>query len=306
MKLTYILIKLILLYPFVSAYGQAIPKFEQDYSMYYQLCNEADSLEYLEQYIPALETFDKAFNSVSYVHSNKYEDAYNLAIKANDYHIAYEYGKMILINSGNEKYIKSKSRKFKRSNYFTLLTDSTELYLEKHQNRVNKKYIKLIDSLFFIDQNIIRKNKSIKGNFQIDKTKFPKDLFDLDDRNWNLLYNAIQEYGFPSEEKVGREAHEDVFIIMLHNIRQKENEKYHEEFLNYMKSGKYSPYYFSFWYEQYQTEVNGQTFFSLWDGNTSEENLIRIDANRRKFFLKGVNSWKIEKGRRRYRPKSKW
>ncbi|MEO1518841.1 MAG: hypothetical protein AAFV95_27750 [Bacteroidota bacterium] len=284
----------------ISAIGQ------NNYGLYHQLCNKADSLVYEKQYKAALETFEQAFNRVDYVHSNKYKDAYDLSIQMGDYEKAFGFGKMVLIHSGQPKYLKTKSRKFKKSTFFSLLQDSTSLFLEQYQKRINEEYSQLIDSLYFIDQRIVRKNKSVKGDWQIDEATLSMTPSELDSSNWVSLHQAIQQFGFPSEERVGREAHENAYIILLHNIRMKKNEAHHQEFIDYMKSGEYLPYYFYFWYEQYCTEVKGQTFFSLWDGDTSEENLKRIDLNRRKFYLKGVSSWKVRKGRRRYRPKEKW
>ena len=49
------------------------------------------------------------------------------------------------------------------------------------------------------------------------------------------------------------------------------------------------------WYEQFQMQVNNSAFFTTWDENISDENLQQIDANRRQFYLKGVNSYTLKK-----------
>ena len=98
-------------------------------------------------------------------------------------------------------------------------------------------------------------------------------------------------------------------MIILHNIRLAKNKKYHQEFTDYYFAGEYLPNYFIFWYEQYRYEhFEGEkhTYFDVWNGDTSEENLKRIDANRRKYYLKGVNSWTIRKGRKKNNPLEKW
>lgn len=58
------------------------------------------------------------------------------------------------------------------------------------------------------------------------------------------------------------------------------------------------------WYEQFQQQNYGQTFFTTWDGNLSIENLARIEKNRRMFYLKGLDAYYL-KNNGRYMDK-KW
>lgn len=276
----------------------------QNYEKYYLLCNAADSLEYIGKDNEALESYKEAFNTVNYVHSKKYKNAYHLAIKLNSFIDAYEFGKMIIINSGKKKFIKTRSRSFKKSEYFKLLTDSCDFYLKKFNDRVNHEYIKIIDSLLYIDQYVIRNNKSYRGKYNIDKSKLPDNLFDLDSSNWRLLYRCIQEMGFPSEKNVGSEAYDNVWAILHHNLRLEENEKYHKEIFEFVMTGDYLPEHMMYWYEQFQMNVNGQTFFTTWDKNILPENLKRLDSNRRRFYLKGINSYQLKKNGRSM--KAKW
>ena len=275
----------------------------QNYSNYYNLCNTADSLEYVGLNQEALEAFKVAFESVSYIHSEKYHDAYQLAIKMEEYQDAFQFGKMTIINSGLKNLIATRSAKFKRSEYFKLLNDSTEYYLNFYKSRVNHDYINIIDSLHFIDQNIIRKNRSVKGNYKIVKDSLPKNLYELDNSNWQYLHMLIDSLGFPSEQNVGLKACKDAWIIIHHNLRLKENEIYHKEIFDYIRQGKYLPVHFSYWYEQFQTWNNGQSFFFTWDQNTTVDNLERINANRRLFYLKSSNSFNLKNNGRKWRKK---
>lgn len=276
----------------------------QDYSNYYISCNTADSLEYIGLSQQALDTFKVAFGSVDYVHSNKYSDAYQLAIKLEAFQDAFEFGKMIIINSGNKNLIRTRSTSFKNSKYFDWLKDSTDIYLKKYNSRVNHEYIKVIDSLYYIDQKVIRKNKSVKGNYKIEKNILPENLFELDNVNWKHLHRLIDSLGFPSERNVGLKAYNNAWIIIHHNLRLKENEEYHNEIFQSIENGEYLPEHFCFWYEQFQTWTNGRGFFFTWNGDTSEENLKRVNLNRRLFYLKSSDSFELKNNGRKWR--SKW
>ena len=276
----------------------------QDYASYYKRCNLSDSLQYIGLNQEALDTYKIAFTSVDYVHSNKYYEAYHLAIKLGAFKDAFQFGKMIIINSGNKKLIGTKSTSFKRSNYFECLKDSTDFYLENYKNRVNHDFINAIDSLYFIDQNIIRKNRSVIGKYSLEKDTLPENLFELDKTNWQQLHKLIDSLGFPSEQNVGLAAYNHAGIIIHHNLRLKENEKYHNEIFQSIEDGKYLPVHFCFWYEQFQTSTKGQSFFFTWNGDTTEENLKRINLNRRSFYLKSSNAYALKNNGRKWR--SKW
>jgi len=270
----------------------------QNYELYYTQCNRADSLKFYGQPLEALNTFKMAFQSVDFVHTNKLMKAYQLAVEANSFEDAFHFGRRILLNSGKTELIRTKSSAFNKSKYYHWLIDSSEYYIEIYNQRINHKYIKIIDSLIYIDQFIIRKNKSYKAAFNIDRTKLPENLFDLDSSNWNLLYRCIKEIGFPSEEAVGYETYNKVWAILHHNLRLKENEKYHLEIFDYVRSGDYLPEDLMVWYEQFHLQNNSQTFFTTWDGNITSENLKRIEKNRRDFYLKGLDSYHLNKNGR--------
>ena len=104
----------------------------------------------------------------------------------------------------------------------------------------------------------------------------------------------IDSLGFPSEQNVGSEAYYNAWIIIHHNLRLKENDDYHERIFEFIRMGEYLPDHFSFWYEQYQNNVNGIAFFYTWMSNLSDQDLKRINLNREKFYLKGLWAYNIE------------
>ena len=272
--------------------------FSQDYESYYLLCNKADSLKFYGQKLEALNTYKAAFQTVDFVHTEKLKKAYQLSIETSSFQEAFHFGKNIILNSGKTEFVQTKSTDFKKSNYYKLLIDSNQFYLIDYNKRINREYIEIIDSLFFVDQYIIRNNKSCKAEYKIDKNKLPKNLFDLDSSNWNLLYESIKIWGFPSEENVGYDTYKKVWLILHHNLRLIENEKYHSEIFEYVKRGDYLPEDLLVWYEQFQQQNYGQTFFTTWDGNLTNENLRRLEKNRRSFYLKGLDAYYLKKNGR--------
>lgn len=266
----------------------------QDYSDYYLKCNLSDSISYSGDYQGALDEINRAFASVDYVHSEKYIKAYHLAVKLQKFDEAFEFGKKIIINSGEKNKIHTQSTDFRATKYYRFLLDSTNQYMDQFNNRVNHYYKEIIDSLHFVDQRIIRRNKSVKGKYSINKKNLPKNRFELDSTNWLMLSNLIDSLGFPSEQNVGSKTYYDAWIIIHHNLRLKENASYHDKIFEFIRRGDYLPEHFAFWYEQYQMQVKGRTFFTTWDEDISTVNLKRIDVNRRAFYLKGINSFDIQ------------
>lgn len=267
----------------------------QHYDSFYLSCNTSDSLFYFRQTQAALDTLKIAFNKVPYVPSWKLSDAYWKAAKAGDYDLAYRYGRQTLIHSGNIKKLQAVPKEFKKSNQYQQLKDSSLVLVKMSQSNWNHSFIQLIDSLFYLDQRIVRNNKSVRGSYQIDKKTLPQNRFDLDSSIWQTLYAAIQKYGFPDEQLVGEISYDNMTVILHHNLRLAENEKYHPEFIEYIRQGKYDARYFLFWYEQFQMNVYKTTYFTTWDGNISPENLARIDKNLRSLWLKGITSFKLSK-----------
>lgn len=270
----------------------------QDYSQYYSLCNEADSLVFIDKKEDALRSYKKAFSTVDFIHSSNLKKAYELSIQLNLFEDAYSYGKMVVINSGKIDFLKTKSSIFKKSEFYKELMDSSSHFLSIYNNRINNDYIKIIDSLVYVDQYIIRNNRSYKGDYDMGNLTIPTNVFDLDSSNWILLYECIQKFGFPSEKNVGLETYEKAWVLLHHNLRLKQNELYHQEIFDFIKSGDYLPEDIMVWYEQFHMQIYGQTYFTTWDGNLSEENLLRLNTNRRAFYLKGIHSYELEKNGR--------
>lgn len=264
--------------------------YAQDYSFYYNTCNNADRLKANGNYKVALANYEKAFNSVPHVHSYRLMNACTTAVHVNEFNKAYNFAKLSVINSGSTAIMvrlkRGKYRKFRKTKYYKNLKDSLETFKSQNALKINKEYKKKIDSLQYVDQNIIRNNKSIKGNYKIDLSSLPEDKYELDDRNFKALLQLIDQYGFPSEELLGSEGYLNASIIIHHCFRKKENEKYHYIIFDAIEKGWYLPRNFSFWYEQFYVWHKNQSFFGVLNKDNSESNLERIKANKAKFYLK--------------------
>lgn len=277
----------------------------QNYIDYYQLCNESDKEEYLGNTDLAQYKLERAFEIVEYVHANRYEKASKLAIKNKDFENGFLYAKKAIKNGNTSHFWKKKNlKKFRKTKYFQVLNDSVNIWEQQHLKTINFSYKQLIDSLYYIDQRIVRANKSVKGNYLIDKDELPKNLYDLDSIIFQTLLRAIEIHRFPSEQMIGISGYEKALIIIHHNFRLRQNEKYHPIAIQAVRNGEYLPEDFEGMYEQYNMWYKGQTYFTTFDKNLSEDNIKRINENRLKFGLKDLSAFKIK--RKGLSMKSKW
>lgn len=282
----------------------------QNYIEYYNHCNEGDRKIYLEDHESALINFEKAFQGVPYIHTKQLEKASKCAVKIEKFDKAYQYGKKALLQGSNLQFLKDKeSKKFRKTSLYKNLTDSLQIFNKLHLTQINLPYKKLVDSLHFIDQNIIRGNRTVKSDYKIDKTNFPKDLFDLDALVFNTLLEAIDKFGFPSEKKIGIEGYNHVWVILHHNLRLPENKAYLPLAIEAVKNGMYLPTNFAWMYDQSKINIGEEPEFyygvplpKTLTNSLKEE----IDKKRRLFGIKPFSSTRIKTTGRRTVVKRIW
>ena len=269
--------------------------FGNNYTSYYSLCNSADKLVYLKKYSEALKMYDSAFSTVEYIHSFKYQKASKCAIMANDFEKAFLFARNSILNGSTRLFWKDRKLKsFRKSKYYNMLNDSVNDYQNIHLISINKEYKEIIDSLHYLDQRIIRKNKSCNGNYSIDSTLLPDNIWDLDSMIFQELLSLIDRFGFPSERLLGVKGYNNASILIHHNFRLEKNEQYHSIVINALYNGEYRPRDFEFMYEQYNVWFKENTFFSSWDRNTSKENIERLNKNREEYCLKDLSSFRLK------------
>ena len=268
-----------------------------NYPAFYNHVYRADSLKYHGELEDAFKAYNLGFSEVDFIPSSYCLKAFLLAIDLGELQKAKMFGRLYVINSGKAKRIKTKNKTFRKSNAYQELTDSLSHYLEIHSQRINQDYVKLIDSLFYVDQVIVRRKKLVKGfSYRIDKTKHPENTDNLDQELWLTLSAWIDSIGFPSEQLVGIEAYQKANVILWHNLREKQNAAYHPRILDFIKSGEYYPNDMMVWFEQYHQWNFGTTFFTTWGGNLTENEIIRINRNRANYHMQSLNAYEILKG----------
>jgi len=200
----------------------------QTYLPYYHLCHDAAKAMYLENYELAQTKFEQAFELVDYVHTTSYEKASQCAIALGDFQQGYQWAQKALLNGSHNHFWKArKFRAFRQSTYGQWLRDSIPYFQRQAVEKVDTVYLKQIDSLYFVDQYIIRGSIAAKGNYAIDKSALPENRFELDSTNLIALIQLIEAYGFPSEQLLGVDGYQKATMIIHHNFRLEHNEKYH-------------------------------------------------------------------------------
>ena len=286
---TIILISLILLA--LTSFGQK----NNNYIDYYNLLNEGDHQIYLKNDSLALDYYTKAFEKVNYVHCDYIVNAARIYARINDYEDAYKYSRQAIIQGANIKFRKGKSfKKFRKTPYYKTLKDSTAFFVQTYKNNIDSNYKYLVDSLFYLDQVVIRGAKNYhKRNYKIDKSKLPKDMVVFDSLIFVKFLSLINEYGFPTEDKIGYESFGDVWVIYHHNIRLKKNAKYMSLAQEAVRQGAYLPRDYAWMYDQ-STEIKKEEpyfyFGVLFDPADKIKYKDIINKRRKEWGIKPVES----------------
>jgi len=288
----------------------AFSSFGQDYINYYNLCNEADKEIYFKNSKAALVNLENAFELVDYVHASQYEKASKCAIQIEDYKKGFLYAKKAILNGSSNHFWKSKKlKKIRKTTYYQILNDSVAVWEKIRLKSINYEYKKLIDSLYYIDQRIIRNNKTVKGNYKIDKINLPENLFDLDSIIFQRLLKSIDKFGFPSERNIGYEGYDKAWILFHHNVRLPQNHYYINFLVSALKKGEYRPRDFAWMYDQGKLNIGESPLFYYGvplPKNLTEEKKNKIDESRKKFGVKPLASTKTKTIGRRTVMKVLW
>ncbi|NQX98399.1 MAG: hypothetical protein HRT73_11055 [Flavobacteriales bacterium] len=271
----------------------------QNYIDYYDYCNEGDKQIYLKNDSSALENFKKAFLLVDYVHAIQYKKASICAAHIRDYEKTYLFAKNAILNGNSPKFLKHRDFKaFRKTEKYKSLKDSIVIFSNFHIQSINLAYKREVDSLQYIDQRIIRKNKSFKGNYNIDKSDFPENLFGLDSLLFNRLFELINQYGFPSEKAIGPDGYSSVWVLLHHNIRLEKNSEYLPMAKEALMKGQYLPKDYAWMYDQslmFKKEKPLFYFGVAFTGNLSDAEKKKIDENRKQFGIKPLESMVVRK-----------
>ncbi|HWY11255.1 MAG TPA: hypothetical protein VN026_08020 [Bacteroidia bacterium] len=281
-----------------------------DYIRYYNLCNEGDKQTYLKNYKLAFEKYDSAFALVHYQHAEKLEKAASAASRIDNKQMSTIYLRQSILNGVDPTAVSDKVyKKLKHYKRFKDLKDSAEIFHQNYLTRINRKYALEIDSLYFIDQNIIRGNKYVKGNYKIDTASLPKNKFDLDSVVFLYLIKLIQKNGFPSEENIGGQGYQNVWVLFHHTARLPGNEKYIDMLTDALKKGQYAPSDYAWMYDQSRMFKREKPYFYYGVADPSkltDSEIQEIESHRRLFGVKPFESTKITVDGKRISQRTLW
>lgn len=268
---------------------------KNDYIKYYNLCNLGDKEKHFENYEVALQNYQTAFKAVNYVHADTYRKAAECAVQTKDYATAAAYYKKSYLN-GYELTFHVGDSAFNQSPYGIELNKSIPQYYTKTKQKFNQEYQAIIDSLYYIDQNIIRDGYA-EGVYQIDRTQLPANLFDLDKQIFATLMDLVVKYGFPAEPLVSPKTYGKATLIFHHNIRLQENSQYMNFAISALKNGQYRPSNFAWMYDQSLIQAGKNPLFYYGVPGIfqlSEVEKIMVDEERKKYGIKPIESTKFE------------
>lgn len=270
----------------------------QSYIDYYHQAHIAAEHFYKNNTQKALAELEESFKKVESIHLEKYQRAVEYSLAEKDTLKVINYLQCFFKQGGDIQDFSSKSRKLLLENSaINSVLDSMKSYHQLHQLSLDQAYIKLIDSLIYIDQVVVRKNKKYHclKKYDVPEVKNEDVRHQLDSAVFNSMINRIQKIGFPSEWIVGKEYYRKASVILLHGARLAENEWTHSLLQRAVIDGKYLPEDFALMFEQYNLNTKGKSYFMTWDKNCSPENLNRLDSNRKQFGLKPLRAFKLKR-----------
>ena len=282
-----------------------------NYIEYYNLTNEGDRQEYLKNDSLAYMLYLEAFKKVDYIHSDKLIKAAELATKQGDYKNAYNFSKQAIILGTTSEFYKQKDfKKFRKTDLYKTFRDSLMFFQMEYRKNLNTDYKKQLDSLYYVDQRIIRGNRYEKGKYNIDKSKLPKNLFDLDSLIFKDFLALIEKYGFPTEKNVGIKTFSNVFVIYHHNFRLPQNKKYMYIAQKAVKEGAFLPRNYAWMYDQSLTWFEkGEPYFYYgvyFDVKKLNEKKDLINKRRKEWGIKPLESQKTIIRKKMTKTKQLW
>lgn len=277
----------------------ALQNYSQDYISYYNSCNQAEKQIYLEQYDSALISFDNGFQFVKYIHKDYLKKASLCAAKMGDLKTTHKFVVKAIKNGAEIDFYNNKDyKRYRKTKLYKTYQDSLTELNKYFLSTLQTDFIKIIDSLYYVDQKIIRGNHPLKGKYDLSKIEIPENKFQLDSNNLVLLLAQIDKYGFPSEKLVGKKSAMHANIILHHNLRQPQNNDLLIDFKKYIFTGEYLPSDYAWTFDQsfWFYEKEPVYYYGVSDYNKlTKEEIKKIDSLRYELGLKPTEATQIIK-----------
>lgn len=249
-----------------------------NYIEYYNLTNEGDKQIYLKNDSLAFELYKEAFKKVNYIHNSKLIIAAQLAIKQNEFKLAYEFSKLAIIQGVweyNEFYKKREFKQFRKKNYYKIFLDSLDFFKSTFLNNMNVDYREKIKNLS-IDEFSFNKKEG--------KSMRASNFFDF-----------INEYGFATEKEIGGWFY-SIRDLPLQYRSLAKNEKYINMIQQALKEGTFLPEVYAQIFDYSKMFKNEEPYFyyyALGNENISKEMKIEINKRRYEWGIKPIEAQKV-------------
>ena len=211
----------------------------QNYIPYFNLVNEGNKNLYCKNYQVAADKYEQAIKSVAYTHNSTYANAAIAFSNAKNYKKAAKYLEKAIKQGWNRNYTVigvSIEKGFTSTKDYKNLMFNNSIKAPLYDS----VFIDKIDSLYNIDQNIIRGG----GQFKERATYSDSLIFA------NFL-KLMKIHGFPNEQNIGEECVKKAIIIIHHNGRLPQNETHLSTWLDAVKKGWLMPETYGWMYDQY-------------------------------------------------------
>lgn len=272
---------------------------QDNYIPYYNSVIQARKLIYQKNYQNAQDTLKTAFKKVDYVLATDQTRLANTCLKLDDFEQAYEAVQKAIIKgyplAKFEKWYFTDS--FKTTLFYSKLIAETDSLEALSINKSNSNYAKIIDSLYYIDQHLIRGSTS-ESSYDITLDDLPKNPYEQDSINFRYLLQLIDSLGFPSEQLVGYKARNQAGMLIHHNFRIPHFHFLNDFLIEQLKKGYYFPREYAWAYDQGLRMIGKDVYYyyatASLDGLTKED-LAEIDRRRKLLGIDPLESTEIIK-----------
>lgn len=267
---------------------------------YYNLSNKGDSLMYFKQYAEAHQAYEAAIQSVppTVGHAHTFKAAAVAAALNGKFELAKKHCSYAIVYGLEPDFLKDKRLKsFRKSPVYQALKEEIPSFYEWRRKLFDSTYAKLIDSLFYLDQHLLRGAPARGRHYAITKSELMEMSPNPDSLIFDTLVKVMRKWGFPSENRVGFAAYDQAALIIHHNARMPQNVAWLEKLKTHVINGDYLPADYAWMADQSQL-FRGEEPLFYWGvspiDQLSEAKKDSIDQIRREHGIKPFSAFQIK------------
>lgn len=264
--------------------------YAQDYKQIYGICNNADSILYIEK------------DTISYI-----EELKKIQGKNRFFQHEYNLSKKYLEINDTTNSLKHLLLAFKKGASLDIIPEALSInhknYLIKNYKEQHLQYLKnenvSPDFLYGIHE-LLGSDQVIRVQF-MDSIISEKEWIKTDSLNLITLLTLIDKHGFPTQKDYGSQFH--VFYILMIHLPYLDEDIY-QKFLNFYKgnllNGSIQPNLLAYFIDRHNyTEAKEQTYGSMADpyfGVAKINDEKNIEKRRKELYLPSMNVWLAKRG----------